>query len=602
MRAKFSKLTDEDEGSKRKLRSSAPSTPSSKLTDEDLEGIMEIEFHSPTQHGSVLGSSSNDLEKSLPYGGHGGHASDTLREYCHARRSFIKGAMLVFTMCVVPLIIVIIILSSLLADEGADSESTSSTSSWTAYETSTNGLYGAVATDTGRCSEIAQAVLQKGGNAIEAAIAAAFCLGVISPTSSGIGGGCYMLIHNATTGANEFIDSREVAPALAKADMFAADPMAAQRGALAIAVLGEVKGLELAYNMHSSGNVSWSELVLPAAALARRWTMSDEMGKLILHAKAEILSGNFSLLQQLYTKNGRLKVAGDIVEQPELAETLTQIAAQGSAYLYEVMADTLAQEISSLGGIVSGQDIKSFAPLVRPALETNVSGFHFVSVGGSSSGGVVVAGILKFMSSLPVPLASMGNTYYHWLVEAMKHAFAMRLSLGDPDYVNTTAVSNALLSDDYMASLAATSYSNQQALDIGQYGGEYNYHHIASQEDHGTSHLSVVDRWGNAVSMTSTVNTYFGSKIISPSTGILFNNQMDDFSIPGAANYFGLAPSPYNYPEPGKKPLSSMSPCFVLDCLGRVRLAGGGSGGPRIITATAQVCVRKMLTLLLLTL
>ena len=192
------------------------------------------------------------------------------------------------------------------------------------------------------------------------------------------------------------------------------------------------------------------------------------------------------------------------------------------------------------------------------------------------------------MSSYLEPLASQGDIYYHRLTEAMKHAFAIRLSLGDPMFVNSTGPINALLSDKYMNSLRQST-NDFSVLPIEKYGGIYNVKY-SSKTDHGTTHLSVIDKNGNAIALTTTINTYFGSKVVSPSTGILFNNQMDDFSVPNSVgNFFNLAPSPQNFPEPFKRPLSSMSPSIVLKENGDIRLIGGASGGPRIITSTVQV-------------
>lgn len=184
---------------------------------------------------------------------------------------------------------------------------------------------------------------------------------------------------------------------------------------------------------------------------------------------------------------------------------------------------------------------------------------------------------------------SIGNLYYHRLAEAFKHVFAIRLNLGDPDYVNTTDARNALLDLNYMTRLQKET-SDDNVLPLDEYGGIYNITRANSLVvDHGTTHLSVIDSYGNAVALTSTINTYFGSKVMSSITNMLYNNEMDDFSIPGTSNYFGLAASPYNYPAPFKRPLSSMSPSFVYDKENKLRLVGGASGGPRIITATAQV-------------
>ncbi len=450
---------------------------------------------------------------------------------------------------------------------------------------------GAVATDAAICSQIGADVLSHGGNAVDAAVASALCLGVVSPASSGIGGGCFILTHNATSGVNEFIDSRERAPAAATETMFVGDPMKAQVGGLAVAVLAEVRGLHLAWTRYGSGNVPWSALVTPAAELAAKWTISVEMGAILDELVADGELPTTAGWRALYEKSaGVLKTVGDTVEQPELAHTLQQIAQQGPDYLYSTMAATLSAEIVQAGGIVTPEDISGYEPTVLPAIETRVLGHTYVGVGGSSSGGAVVAGILKFMGTFAEPMASLGDLYHHRLTEAFKHAFAVRLSLGDPLFVNTTGALEALLSDEYMGALALNTSDSGVHL-LSEYGGKYNMQY-SSVVDHGTSHLSVLDQWGNAVAMTTTVNLHFGSHVVSPSTGILFNNQMDDFSIPNASNYFGLAPSPFNFPQPHKRPLSSMSPSILLNRHGRVRLVGGASGGPRIITATAQVFFR----------
>lgn len=377
--------------------------------------------------------------------------------------------------------------------------------------------------------------------------------------------------------------------------MFEDDPIQAQDGGLAIAVLAEVKGLRYAWEKFGSHHpqVSWKSLVMPAAQLAKKWVIDRQVAVYLQKIKTQLLSGKFPALSALYLdSNGQIKKAGDVVRQPALSYTLSMIAEHGASYIYEDLAEILSQEIQSAGGIVTADDIRSYNIRVLPALTTDVMGHTYLGVGGSSSGGAVVAGILKFMTSFGEQLVSQGSLYNHRLAEAYKHAFAIRLSLGDPQYINTTEPIDSLLSDDYMQNLFFNG-DDSSVLPIEYYGGKFNMLY-ASQEDHGTSHISVLDKDNNAVSLTTTVNTYFGSKVVSPTTGILFNDEMDDFSIPNSANYFGLAPAPSNYPEPFKRPLSSMSPSIVLDRKGKVRLIGGASGGPRIITATAQVILNYL--------
>jgi gamma-glutamyltranspeptidase/glutathione hydrolase/leukotriene-C4 hydrolase len=500
-----------------------------------------------------------------------------------------------YFVAVIAILTTLVILSLLLGGEFQtaphNTGDTTTTANWADFHA--YGSKGAVASDSATCSDMGLEILKKGGNAVDASITTALCLGVVSPLSSGIGGGCFLVFHNSSSGDNVFIDSREIAPGAATSHMFESDPLKAQNGGMAVAVLAEVKGLYLAWQRHGSG-LPWKDLVLPVATVARRWVVSPQLAAGIAHQASEfLLSGDYPELSKLYVKNnGKIKVAGDVVEQPALAETLTQIAEHGPAYLYDTMAATLAVEIRAAGGIVTEDDIRRYEPIVYPALESRFMGYRYVGAGGSSSGGAIVAGILNYMGSIAEPLVSQGLLYTHRLVEGMKHGFAMRLHLADPEYVNTTDVVRALLSVDYMSTLQEASPASG-VLPLRAYGGRYNLSYI-SPKDSGTTHLSVVDSSGNAVALTSTINTYFGSKVVSPSTGILFNNQMDDFSIPGASNYFNLAPSPFNYPAPYKRPLSSMSPSIILDDLaprsdGKVRMVAGGSGGPRIITATLQV-------------
>ena len=521
------------------------------------------------------------------------------------------GALATFVVCVLPLLVTTGLLAGLLGGApgkrgGHGSGGSDGDPVWTDFIVHTDDA--AVATDDARCSRIGRDVLLRGGSAIDAAVAATLCLGVVSPGSSGIGGGCFILTHNGTTRENVFIDSREVAPAAARADMFVGAPLKAQDGGLAVGVFSELKGLHLAWSKH--GRLPWNDLVQPAAQLAQRWTVSKETAALLQQVVGQLHSGLYPGLSALYVKaDGSIKKVGDVVEQPLLADTLAKVGRFGPDYLYTTMAPTLEAEIRAAGGVVTAADMQAYAPEVLQPLTASFMGHTYVGASGSSSGGIAVAAVLEFLGGYPEPLASAGDVFYHRLVEAFNHIFAMRLSLADPSFVNTTGVTRAMLSAPYMAALRAATSDRSVMPHRNRYGGRYNLTYAAQQTagagalptDHGTTHVSVLDRWGNAVALTSTINTYFGSKVVSPSTGVLFNNQMDDFSVPGASNFFGLAPSALNYPLPGKRPLSSMSPSFVLlpplatDSVSgkgaKLRLIGGGSGGPKIITVTTQMIV-----------
>lgn len=455
---------------------------------------------------------------------------------------------------------------------------------------------GVVATDVPYCSTLGSEVLKAGGNAVEAAITSSLCVGIISPVASGIGGGFFMLYYDSNKKNATFIDSRETSPILSDPHMFEGRPKAAQYGPLAIATLGEVKGLETAFNLFKSGNVTWKNLVLPVAKLAKEWKISQNLQHYLdMPETSDFLINKYSpLLSALYLRSdGSIKRAGDIVKQPELSRTLEMIAEHGSAYLYNTMASTIAKEIQDAGGIITDEDIRSYTPNITQPVIGEIAGYTYYGASGSSSGGAAVLGILQYMFSFSEPLVSQGLVYYHRLAEAMKHIFAIRMSLADPSFVNDSEARRAINDIDYINSLRKSS-SDTQILEKSRYGGKYNATY-AQIIDSGTTHISIIDNEGNSVSMTSTVNTYFGSRFISPSTGILFNNQMDDFSIPGSPNFFGLLPSPINHPYPKKRPLSSMSPSILVNkSNGKVRLIGGASGGPMIITATAQVILNHI--------
>lgn len=304
--------------------------------------------------------------------------------------------------------------------------------------------------------------------------------------------------------------------------------MKAQNGGLAIAVLSELKGLYYIYENYSNKKIKWKDLVLPSAKLAESWIISSELAYTMnKEVSNELKSGEFPLLSELYVNKdtGEIKQKGDEVKQPILANTLRMIAEYGSSYIYDTMINDIVNDINEAGGNMSYDDIRNYSIISYPAIETQIFGFTYLSVSGSSSGGPVVAGILKFMSSYMEPIVIQSYLYYHRLIEAMKHTFAIRLFLGDPLFVNITGPTNALLNDEYMRNLQIY-YTNDSYVQssINQYGGsEYNIDQSSSSSlpiDHGTTHLSVIDSEGNAVSLTSTINTYFGSKVISKSTGM----------------------------------------------------------------------------------
>jgi len=453
----------------------------------------------------------------------------------------------------------------------------------------------AVATDETRCSVVGRDVLADGGSVMDAAVASALCLGVVHMHSSGTGGGCFILVFNASTGAAEVIDAREEAPAAANQTMFVGRPSASVTGGLAVAVPSELKGLRLAWERH--GRLPWSRLVLPAAALADGFVVEAQLA-LAIASNVNDIAKNRALAAMLMP-NGVALQAGATVANPALAAFLRRVAAVGpDAALYRnaTAAAALAAEVRAAGGVLTAADLMSYAPVLRDPLRSSALGMTILGVPPPSSGGAAVALIAAFMAAYPTPMAGSGGLGAYRLVEGFKHAFAARMGLGDPFDPYCAATSAAEVADMLSAAWAAALVANTSdsaAQQPAAYGGRWNPLPGGGgyvPTDHGTTHLSVVDGARNAVALTSTINTGFGAKVLSPSTGMLLNDEMDDFSSPGQPNAYNLAPSRANFILPGKRPLSSMSPTIVLDgATGALRMVLGASGGPRIITATANV-------------
>ncbi|KAK9819607.1 hypothetical protein WJX72_000222 [[Myrmecia] bisecta] len=454
---------------------------------------------------------------------------------------------------------------------------------------------GLVAADHGRCSDTGLQILQQGGNAVDAAIATALCQGVMSPQASGVGGGTFMLIRSPG-GSVEVIDAREVAPAAATERMFAGQPDAALTGGLAIGVPLELAGLSLAHQRH--GSLPWADLVAPAATLARDGFPLHPYLQATLVASRDALM-QYPDLRQIFLKpegaSWRVPQVGEVCcQRPRLARFLDDVASQGVGVLYSgKYTQGLVDDIRAAGGIVTAEDLHSAAATVKTPLQAQIWGLNVIGPPPPSSAAAVMTA-LQILAGYAAPFASSGALGDHHLAEAMKHAFALRMNLGDPGSNTTFLQLDSLLADMLSPQFAATlrsSILDSRTQNYTAYGGA---HHVQSsvRDDHGTSHLNVVDRRQGAVAMTTTINTGFGSLVLSPSTGILLNNQMDDFSTPDQPNVYGLPPSAANFIRPGKKPLSSMSPIMLTGPDGSLMAAVGASGGPRIISAVIQAISR----------
>ena len=455
------------------------------------------------------------------------------------------------------------------------------------YAASSANGNGAAATVHPLATQAALGLLEQGGNAIDAAIAAAFALGVVDSHNSGIGGGNFAIVRFAD-GHVAAIDGREMAPAKAYRDMYmrngVADGDLSTTGALAIGIPGSVAVYE--YLQQHGAKKSWGELIAPAASLA-------EQGFPLAPVSAERLASSASTLRRfpaaaavLLDDKGNPWPTGHWLKQPDLANTYRQLAKQGSAYFYRGdFARAVAQWMAQNGGIVTADDFANYQMRVRQPVVSQYRGYTIYGFPPPSSGGVHVAEILNILSQFE--LRDMGvNQRHHVLAEAMKLAFADRaFYLGDPDFVD---VPKGLIDPAYAVSLAKAISMTHAAKEVRH--GRPPRADIDLFGKH-TTHISTADRWGNWVAITTTVNTSFGSKVMIPGTGVIMNNQMDDFSIaPGVPNAFGLVGNEANSVQPGKRPLSSMSPTVVVHD-GKPVMTLGAAGGPTIITQVVQALV-----------
>lgn len=442
---------------------------------------------------------------------------------------------------------------------------------------------GVVAADDARCSEIGASMLRQGGHAVDAAVSTALCVGVVNPVGSGIGGGAFMIVRSSSTSKTQAFDMRETAPGAASQNMYANNLNNKYSGALSMGVPGEIAGLHEAWLQH--GRLNWRTLFQPAIKLARDgFVVAPYLASSIAKSAKKIM--NDPGLQQVFAPNGRLLQAGDKCSNLELAQSLEAVAEQGPQAFYNgTVGEKFVKDVRDAGGILTMEDLKNYKVDIMDALAANVTGYTIYGMPPPSSGTLGMSLVLNILNSYGSSKAAEGNLGLHRLIEAMKHMFAVRMNLGDPAFINTAKYMSEMLSQSYADKI------QKMIVDNTTFPPEY-YMNMESRwsqlRDHGTSHFCIVDAERNAVSMTTTINYGFGAGVLSPSTGILLNNEMGDFSAPTEITPDMLPPAPANFIEPNKRPLSSMTPIIVTK---DNQLAGvmGGSGGLFIIPAVIQV-------------
>ncbi len=452
------------------------------------------------------------------------------------------------------------------------------------------GSSGMVAAQNRQSAAVGAAVLADGGSAVDAAIATGFSLAVTLPRAGNLGGGGFMLIHDAESGENSAIDYRERAPRAATRDMYLdengdVDTNRSRFSHLSSGVPGTVSGFYFAHQRH--GSLPWKRLLQPAIDQARNGiVVSYDLAEMLRTRQAR-LCNNSAACGYYYKPGGLPYEVGEVLVQTDLANTLELIAEQGADGFYKgEVAAKIAAEMERGGGLVDAASLADYKPELRPALSGTYRGYDIVTMPPTSSGGVHILQMLNILEHFPLrELGASSAANVHLLAEVARLAYADRSKhLGDPDYFEVPA--EWLTSKKYAQQLAATidpakaRSSDDVAPGVAP---------VFESED--TTHFSVMDADGNVVSNTYTMNFSFGSGIAVPGAGFLLNNEMDDFSAkPGVPNAFGLLGGEANAIEAGKRPLSSMSPTIVF-AEGEAWFATGSPGGSRIITSVLQLIV-----------
>ncbi|EMG46731.1 ECM38 Glutathione hydrolase proenzyme [Candida maltosa Xu316] len=448
-----------------------------------------------------------------------------------------------------------------------------------------------VASDVPLCSTMGKEILLQGGNAADAAITVALCIGSVNSHSSGIGGGGFIISRNQ--GDVVSIDAREMAPGLAHKHMYGDSFVLSKIGGLSIAVPGELKGLYDLFQKHGSGNLTWKQLFEPVIELNRKGFQCSKVFEVVLAKEYELVLSKVPVLKKswdfIFNSDGKLKTEGDWITRPNYANTLELIANNGSSAIFYdpqgPIVKSLVSTAQAWGGIINEHDFANYKTNVESPLVSKINDYTIYTSNGISSGLALLSG-LNFFNR--VYNSSDDDTLFtHKLIESFKWLSSIRTRFGDID--NREVLIKNFTSNDWIDDiLSQGKYSDKQTFDWKNYDPKYDI-----VEPQGTSHFSIVDENDNAVGMTTTVNLLFGSMIYDSRTGIILNDEMDDFSQPNVSNAFNLTPSIYNFIYPGKRPLSSTAPTIIVnDATNSTDFVIGAAGGSRITSAVLQAIVR----------
>uniref|UniRef100_A0A1A9X253 Gamma-glutamyltransferase n=1 Tax=Glossina brevipalpis TaxID=37001 RepID=A0A1A9X253_9MUSC len=453
------------------------------------------------------------------------------------------------------------------------------------------GVVGAIVSNGLGCADIGREVLCDGGTAIDAAIATLLCESAVVPHGMGIGGGFMATIYTKLHKKIETIIARESAPAAAHKNMFIG--RSSLQGPRAVAVPGEMLGY---WELHQRyGRLPWKSLFQPTIKLCREGHLISKFLAAAIKSKEKEIRAEPSMAALFVKSDNSLYKEGDFLTRPTLAMTLERIAENGADEIYGggKTGKMLVKDIQNMGGIITERDLINYkVQFEKNYVETDIAGGYKLYSTPLPSSGALLVFILNVMSGLYTDNECI---YWHRAIETYKHAFGQRTKLGDlnnepddPQIIKNTFEN--LLSVEFAEKIRNLIHDNGTYTDMLHYGA-----HFSIKEDHGTTNLAVLAPNGDAITITSTINTYFGAKVCSPSTGIILNNEMDDFSTPGVVNAYGVLSSPANYIYPGKRPMSSTCPSIILDNEGNVRLLVGAAGGTKITTAVAQTIIKYLI-------
>lgn len=441
------------------------------------------------------------------------------------------------------------------------------------------------------CADIGSQMLDDGGSAVDAAIATLLCEGVLLPQSMGLGGGFFATIYTKSTRKVETLVARETAPAAADKNMFVGESNVS--GARSGAVPGEILGY---WEMHQKyGRLPWKYLFQPTIKLCKEGHWVSKYLAAALKSKEDDIRSEPTMAEIFVKEDGTIYVEGEYLKRPQLAITLEKIAENGAGELYDggEIGKMFVEDIKDLGGIITEEDLKNYT--VRwdnnSHIVANITGGYTLYTTPLPSSGAVLAFMFNVLTGL---YTNSTETYWQRVIETFKHAYGQRTNLGDmemePDLKESIAETlNNLISQEFADHVRTLIYDNRTFSNYDYYGANF-----TTVEDHGTANMAVLAANGDAVTVTSTINNYFGSKVRSRRTGIILNDEMDDFSTPGIVNSFGIPASPANYIQPGKRPMSSMCPTIVIDDDGNVKMLVGAAGGSKITTAVAMAIIKYL--------